>query len=374
MSRKLGIALPLCAAVLAVGAGPAAAAIVTRVVDSTPASYCHNATPNVAANKFTSIQPAIDASSPNDTVLVCPGTYAELVKIDRNSSNVVLNGLKVLSNTTHLATVAAPSTITGSDAVVTVGEAAKVTFSRFNVTGPGPSGCGSIKAGVWVRDGASGAIVTLNRVLNIRDNPLSGCQNGYGIVFGSSDGPTSGSGLVQGNEVNGYQKNGIVARQAGSVVTIDKNTIVGAGTTPLIAQNGIVLQSGAQGKITANKVNANWYENPSDPDTTATGILTFSPSTALNTIQSNVVLDNQDNIYIYDTQNSHVYTNQARNGELGVFNDVTSTNNRYDSNRAVNNSIYDCEDDSTGAKTAGTANTWLSNIGALRTPLGICKP
>lgn len=373
VNGKLGIALPLCAAAMAVGAGPAAAAIVTRVVDSTPASYCHAPYPNVAANKFTAIQPAIDASSPNDTVLVCPGTYSELVKIDRNTSNVVLNGLKVLANTTHLSTVAAPSTITGNDAIVTVSEAAKVTFSRFNVTGPGPSGCGSIKAGIWVRDGAD-ATVSLNRVLNIRDNPLSGCQNGIGIQYGSADGATTGSGLIQSNEVSGYQKNGIVARSAGSTVTIDKNTVVGTGHTAVIAQNGIVLQSGALGRVTANKVNANWYENPSDPGTVATGLLTFSPSTALNTIQSNVLIDNQANLYVYDMDNGHVYTNQARNGQYGVVNDATSTNNRYDGNKASTNSIYDCEDDSSGAKTAGTANTWLNNRGTLMTPLGICKP
>jgi parallel beta-helix repeat protein len=43
-------------------------------------------------------------------------------------------------------------------------------------------------------------------------------------------------------------------------------------------------------------------------------------------------------------------------------------------NEAEGNSVNDCEDDTTGTSTAGTANVWFNNIGSLSSPAGLCAP
>src|SRR5205085_12069537 len=114
---------------------------------------------------FNTIQAAVTASSPGDTIIVCPGGYSEQVTINKS-----------LTLTGSSATIQAPGTLAGDMNVVDVtGPATTVTMSDFIVSGPGPSGCGSIHTGIAVLGGA-----TLNlsdtTVRNIRDTPFSGCQ------------------------------------------------------------------------------------------------------------------------------------------------------------------------------------------------------
>ncbi|HEV2951307.1 MAG TPA: hypothetical protein VGZ51_04295 [Actinomycetota bacterium] len=46
--------------------------------------------------------------------------------------------------------------------------------------------------------------------------------------------------------------------------------------------------------------------------------------------------------------------------------------NQIRSNTASGNGNLDCEDDSSGSGTSGTANTWTSNNGVTDDPNGIC--
>src|SRR6266480_4502779 len=169
---------------------------------------------------------------------------------------------------------AAPTLPAGGNIVTIQGTGVSVDFSGFTVNGPGASGCGSINAGIQVRDHANAAIHD-NTVSDIRDEPLSGCQNGRAIRIGETASPASGT--VTRNTVVGYQKNGIDLRNCGTAATISDNTIVGAGPTPLIAQNGMVVVS-AGATIQGNTVTGNACDHPScgpDPinDTQSTGVL-----------------------------------------------------------------------------------------------------
>jgi hypothetical protein len=365
--------LTLALAVVLTGALAASANATTRVVDNTPQNKCKAPTPNVPANNVTTIQSAIDASSPNDTVLVCPGTYSEQVSIKRNSANVVLNGLKLLSNATYAARIEAPPTITGDGAIVLVSEARKTEVRRFKVTGPGPGACNSIGQGIRVRDGAESKIEQ-NQVLNIRDEPFGGCQNGSGIVFGSYDSNTNtsteGDGTAIKNLVSGYQKNGITVNELGSSVLVTNNTVIGAGRTGITAQNGIQFGYDAKGKVATNKVDANFYTGPTYG---SGGILTVDPGAGLQ-ILGNTMNNDQYGILNYDQDDAKVTTNRADGGDVGLYNDATSTGNVFDRNRASNNTVYDCQDDSTGSGTGGTANTWKKNLGVLAFPAAICSP
>src|SRR5204863_9058622 len=143
--------------VVAVSAAPAQA-VVTRVV-SNSGTYCISPYPNVPANKFTTIQAAVTASNVNDRVVVCGGTYPEQVVIDNTGHS--RDGIDVLANTIHGATIAAPSTTLSSpEAIVYISGTSNAHVRRFRIAGPG-SGTGYSFFGVLVEHQANKVTATV---------------------------------------------------------------------------------------------------------------------------------------------------------------------------------------------------------------------
>jgi hypothetical protein len=56
----------------------------------------------------------------------------------------------------------------------------------------------------------------------------------------------------------------------------------------------------------------------------------------------------------------------------GIFFGSLTRGNQIRGNTASGNAVFDCEDESTGSGTAGTANTWVNNNGGTDSPNGIC--
>jgi hypothetical protein len=88
-----------------------------------------------------------------------------------------------------------------------------------------------------------------------------------------------------------YQKNGIVATGSGTAVQVLNNTVTGRGHINTIAQNGIVILSGATALIKGNTVTANWYTPTS---TVACGLLFIGASGVKQ--QANSLSDNEVNL------------------------------------------------------------------------------
>ena len=88
---------------------------------------------------------------------------------------------------------------------------------------------------------------------------------------------------------------------------------------------------------------------------------------------SNILRNNGYNLSLYDTTKATIKSNSATGGDLGFFVADDSANNTLTSNKAVDNDSYDCQDESTGAGTGGTANTWTKNVGAVADPDAICN-
>ncbi|HXG51773.1 MAG TPA: right-handed parallel beta-helix repeat-containing protein [candidate division Zixibacteria bacterium] len=271
--------------VLALTARPAIAA--TLVVDDdgfATATDC-----DAAIGTYSTIGAAVTAAAVGDTILVCPGTYTEQVTVTKN--NLTLQSVTPLA-----AIIQAPASMADPKAIVRVNGATGISILDFTISGPGGGGCDSIRYGVRI-DGGGSATLDGNRIKDIRDNPLSGCQNGIGILIGRAFESTTGSATVTDNEIVGYQKGGSVVDNAGSNAVISWNQVVGAGPTEIIGQNGIQLSRGATATIADNEVRNNFYLNsraadpgcpfatPVDPPpspfpvgsclVTATGILFF---------------------------------------------------------------------------------------------------
>ena len=56
----------------------------------------------------------------------------------------------------------------------------------------------------------------------------------------------------------------------------------------------------------------------------------------------------------------------------GIFADADTSNNSISYNRASQNGLFDCEDDSVGPHT-GTMNFWIKDLGDTENRPGICR-
>jgi parallel beta-helix repeat protein len=138
--------------------------------------------------------------------------------------------------------------------------------------------------------------------------------------------------VVQSNLLRNGQANGIVAVEVGEGVSIVSNRIAG-----FTAGDGIVLVGSSRVSVRLNEV-----------EDGAAGIRLQNGTQ--NLIDANDVEDN-DGVGIYV---------------------VGAEGNRITNNEVRGNGPPDCRDDTLGAGTSGTANTWLSNEGSTSTPRGLC--
>jgi len=226
---------------------------------------------------------AVTAAAPGAHIDVCPGTYIEQVTIPAGKDNIQLRSTRRWE-----AVIKAPAVMVPPKAIVLVNAAQNVTILAFTITGPGGGPCDALEYGVRV-DGGGSADILGNHITQIRDEPLSGCQNGVAIRVGRQFEGTTGSARIMGNVIDNYQKNGPTVDNVGSHAEIVNNRILGIGPTAVIAQNGIQASRGATAEIRHNFVSGNIYT----PQTFASGgILLFEPGAVLtdhNTASSNDV-------------------------------------------------------------------------------------
>jgi hypothetical protein len=179
-----------------------------------------------------------DSATPGDMVNVDMGTYAEQVTI---GISLTLTG----AGAGHTK-IQAPATLPPLGDVVQIkGSGVSVEMSALTVAGLGPSasGQGSINDGIHVMNGAQGILHDL-AVVDIRDNPLTGAQNGRAIRVGDTDPPNAATAVIHDCTILNYQKNGIDVRDAAS--TLDARALftegaklVAAGHDPMSLKRGV---------------------------------------------------------------------------------------------------------------------------------------
>lgn len=319
--------------------------------------------------QFTSVQAAVAAAAPGAMIKVCRGTYVEQVQIPAGKDGLTLFAAAALQ-----AIIKAPAVMTPPKAIVRITGAQDVTIRHFTISGPGSGPCDSIEYGVRI-DGGGSALLTDNHITDIHDTPFSGCQNGVGVLIGRNFEMESGSGTVVHNLIERYQKGGIVVDgRVGSGprshAEVAFNEIVGIGATPTIAQNGIQVSRNATADVHHNRVSLNSY---APATVTSESILLFQEASG-TTIHHNYVFLNDDGIGLFTTQGVDVSHNRSRQNKFdGIFADSDAMNNTISYNRAEQNQAYDCQDDSVGTGTAGTANFWIKDLGDTESRPGLCK-
>lgn len=264
------VSILLVAALGAGGPAPAQASPTTLVVDDDGTATAMDC--NAGSQAFSAIQDAINAAQAGDTILVCPGTYAEALSITTNNLTIRGKEKGVIIKPAFNNLIETTSLFSGlpQKAIILVDKASGVTLENLTVDGSaaaaGFSGCSPGFMGMFYR-GASGTIknVTVQGVQLPED--FLGCQIQLGIFVQSgkegglaAPGPhLNASVVVTGSTVNEYGKNGITCNEAGTSCRIEGNTVTGIGPTDRIGQNGIQLGFGASGAVLSNTVSKNFY-------------------------------------------------------------------------------------------------------------------
>jgi parallel beta-helix repeat protein len=315
---------------------------------------------------FTSIQAAVNAAPVGAKIRVCRGTYTEQVTIPAGK-----DGLTLFSTPDLAAVIKAPLVMLDAKAIVRVNGAQNVSIRHFTITGPGSGGCNSIRYGVRV-DGGGSALIESNHITLIQDNPFGGCQNGVGVLVGRNFEATVGSAEISHNLIDRYQKGGVVIDNVGSFGNVHHNQIVGPGLQFTIAPNGIQVSRGANATADHNSVTGNNYGFPLVA--AGTGILLYRSGSNVS-IGYNDVFKNDDGISLYTTTGALIEHNNSHEQIFydGLFADTDTSGNTFSHNKADNNAEFDCDDISTGAGTAGTANTWNMNKGDTENRPGLCR-
>lgn len=139
-------------------------------------------------------------------------------------------------------------------------------------------------------------------VHHIGESPFNGAQHGVGIYFAAFEPGSRATGRIADNTIERYQKGGIVANGEGVDVEIARNTVIGLGPVPFIAQNGIQIGYGAAARVRRNRV---WGNAHTGVAAVSGGILVVGgpyysgfPYTIGTEISSNIVSENDVGIFL----------------------------------------------------------------------------
>ncbi|WP_417611331.1 T9SS type A sorting domain-containing protein [Owenweeksia hongkongensis] len=275
---------------------------------------------NITQNtSFCSIQAAVDAANPTDTIVASAGKFTEQVEI---SKDLVLMG-QGKGVTTILGSANMPLFFTTSGdnyPIVYVHDAANVIIKDLTVDGDGKGNSNYRYQGV----GYSNAGGTLDNieVTSVIETPFNGNQHGIGLFADASNG-IARTLTLKNSMIRDCQKNAISLSGADLTANVNDNIITGAGAigTPLPAQNGIQFYGTAGGEIKNNVVKGFWY---TPTNWTATGMLLYS-----NT--GNIDIDGNDldsnDAHIYDFNGDATITNNdMKSGNYGVIAYANGTN------------------------------------------------
>ncbi|HQY93414.1 cohesin domain-containing protein, partial [Caldilinea sp.] len=249
-----------------------------------------------------SIQAAIDAADPGDTIQVAAGVYVEQPLITKN---LTLAGAGSTTIIKAPATLVARFTTVGSDnitysqyPVLTV-SGANATIRDLVIDGAGRGNSAYKFSGIAYYN-AGGAIVN-TEIKGVRDTSFSGAQHGVALYAYLVDGSTRNL-AIRNNYIHDFQKNAMAVNSGGSSVLTTQivgNRIEGAGPTAVTAQNGIQVYRASgtlDGYIDSNFVTGIAYTGG---DWVATTILNYYADVD---VTNNVVTNGHVGVYNIDAQ------------------------------------------------------------------------
>jgi hypothetical protein len=275
----------------------AAQAATTLVVDADGQATATDC--NAANSAFTTIQAAVNAAAPGDTIYICPGTYNEQVVVSETKGDLIIRGsgagvtlLKptaVTPNTTSilLGTQAAP--------ILLINGAANVTIRSLTIDGSAADSgavlvpnCTALPfyIGIYYR-GGSGTVDTA-QVTRITS----------GKACADAIRAENANVTVTTSMLDGYGRAGISCAGANAKCAIVGNMVRGLGPVNNQTQSGIQIRAAAAATISGNVVTDNFLIGAKGVPPSSVGIVLFDaqPTSNPHLVTQNVFANNQVNI------------------------------------------------------------------------------
>ena len=260
---------------------------------------------------YSSIQSAIDATTPGDTITIGAGTYKESLLINKP---LILSGV----NGTVLVGTSTANYILKVDGV-----SGDTAISNIEINGGGSArGANTFDYGVWVNNSGTNATPIELKNLSV-SNVWNASANGIEIDSGSVA-------SIHDNTVSGFDKRGI--RFINSSGKVYNNEVIGQGVDGVTqVQNLINLWGGSTVEINGNKLHNAATTGP-NPKWDSVGVLVTSYDGATNANPSAATIHDNE-IYSSDTGITvgSFYVNDADNSTA-----VITHNTFHDLHQAIN--------------------------------------
>jgi parallel beta-helix repeat protein len=406
MKRRAAVLVVAVVAAFGLGLAPARAGDVW-VVDVDPGTgSCHGGPAD-----FATIQQAVTMAVSGDTIRVCPGVYHETVTV--TTPGLTILGAKA-GQDARGRSQQNESEVTGGVKLL----ADRITWDGFLLSGTaGPGMYTSPEfSGYDIRDtifkdngiglhlGSSGVSDTWVRSnLFVANNEFSGKGAGNGIY--ASQGTVrvvivdnrfqdhNNAGILFADHPDGSslpQRDVLVLRNqsvgdktfaafyASSQVCVADNLIQAREGDPRFPAPTAGIFIGARNDhilVKHNRVTSASGNGIDVRDSAGDPALPDAPPEHIQVARNKVSGAEQHGIEVdatgvgeYQVRGNLALGNQ----QVGIHFGRSTHENRVEHNTARNNVVFDCQDESSGERTAGTDNTWSDNVGPDASPPGIC--
>ena len=353
------------------------------------------------------VQAAVNAAQPNDTIRVCRGTYREQVVIPEGKDGIRLMSLPQTPGAGAvlkpppggLAFTGAPNGSTNPLAILVL-RAHRLFVRGFLIEGPldfaNPSDCAEHTHASGIAAPGGSATIDSNHITGI----VAPCTGASGIHIGDVDSSFEfepGAMKIDRNRIDGYGTTGVLVE----------------GFNPVLIQRNVIV--GRQGQTTGIIPIKENFEGPSpvpfaivrsnDISDNARGIEIQSADARTVLVQGNAIHDNSVGLHATDGAPGEARGNLfQRNGTAILFEPfepgtgwLVRLNRVFDStsdgihirplfggqsgmrqyqlvnNRVLGSGGLDCFDETTGTGTAGTNDIWSGNVGVTDQP-NVCRP
>ena len=213
---------------------------------------------DAGAPAYTSIQAAVNAASPGDTIFICAGTYDEQVVVTKNNLTIrgagvgatVIRPSVVAQNSTSLVT---PIPVNVSPILLVTG-ATGVTVTNLTIDGSAHDAgasihnCGFINQfyGIYYRNSSG----TVDHVHVTKIRSASKCTNG---IRGESGAGGSANLVYTGNLVDQFGDYGVSCGGLSTACMVTGNTIRGNGPIYDQIQKGVNIRAGALAEVSGQR-------------------------------------------------------------------------------------------------------------------------
>ncbi len=284
----------------------------TAYVDDDYCAGCANDGHVWDYDAFAKVQEGVDAVADGGTVMVAAGTYEEQVEItkDLTVSGGGGGGASVILSPDVLAKYF--TTSKDNYPIVYIHDTANVTLEHLTVDGAGKGNDNYRFYGIAFNN--AGGTVDDCVITGIMDTPFSGTQHGVGLYSWNDDTVSRNINVSDCTFVD-FQKNAMALNaDTDTPLTVDVtgNTITGAGTTTVTAQNGVqVWAAQGSGTVHDNTISGIGWDGAS---WVASSILSYYASLD---ITGNTVTGAQVGIYDYAASSMNVSDNDFTIENIG---------------------------------------------------------